>query len=200
MNTFRVYGISGAGSLIVEYLLMLAGVEYELICPDKEERDGAAFRRISPSGQIPALETPEGEVMCESLAITLYLLERFPEIGMIAPEGHPDRMRCMQWLSFLASSLYNANLRYYYPNRFGPGESVKSVAETDRRAIYDLIEAGGAPYLAGEKMSAADLYLYMLLFWDEALADELASRPRIRRIIEEVGALPAVKDAMARQP
>ncbi|XDZ66114.1 glutathione S-transferase family protein [Alphaproteobacteria bacterium LSUCC0684] len=200
MKPFRVYGISGAGSLIAEYLLALAGAEYELICLEKEERDGEAFRRISPTGQIPALVTPEGDAFCESLAITLYLLERFPETGMIAPGGNPDRLQCLQWLSFLSSSLYNANLRYYYPDRFGPEDGVRPVAQADRRTIYDLIEARKEPYLAGEKMSAADLYLYMLLFWDETLADELASRPRIRRIIADVGALPAVRDVMARQP
>ena len=200
MKLFRVYGISGAGSLIVEYLLALANVKYELICLDKAERDAEPFRRISPFGQIPALETPEGDTMFESLAITMYLLERFPDTGLIAHQGHPERMRCMQWLSLLSSSLYSANLRFYYPDRFGDEDSVKQKAQTDRRDIYTMVEAQSAPFLAGEKMSAADLYLYMLLMWDETLDDELAARPRMRQIVEKIGALPAVKDVMARQP
>jgi glutathione S-transferase len=200
MASFRVYGISGAGSLVVEYILALAGADYELICLEKEDRDGEAFRRISPAGQIPALATPEGDTIFESLAITIYLLERFPDARLIAPQGHPQRMHCLQWLSFLSSSLYSANLRFYYPERYGPENEVRSIAQSERRAIYDLIDAQSLPYLAGETMSAADLYLYMLLMWDEALDEELASRPNMRRIAEHVGALPEVQGVMARQP
>lgn len=200
MKNFRVYGKSGAGSLIVEYLMELAGAEYELICPDKETRQGEAYRSIAPHGLIPAIETPEGHTMCESLAITLYLLERFPETGMIAPQGHPERMKCMQWLSLLSTSLYNANLRWYYAETFGPEEAIRAKAETDRRAIYDLIEARTKVFLAGQDMSAADLYLYMLLEWDNDLSAELETRPVLKRIREEVGALPEIRNVMARQP
>jgi len=200
MKTFRVYGKSGAGSLIVEYLLQLAGAEYELICPDKETRRGNAYRSVAPHGLIPAIETPEGHTMCESLAITIYLLERFPDMGMIAPHGQAERMQCLQWLSILSTSLYNANLRWYYAETFGPEEGVRAKAETDRRAVYDLIEAGAGAYLAGEDMSAADLYLYMLLEWDNDLLAELETRPRMKRIREKVGALPEIRDVMARQP
>jgi glutathione S-transferase len=200
MKMFRVYGKSGAGSLVVEYLLALAGAEYELICLDKDVRDSDDFRRISPHGLIPALETPEGDAMCESLAITLYLLERFPEIDMIAPQGDPARMRCMQWLSILSTSLYNANLRVYYSDRFGPAPAVKSKAEADRRAVYDLIEPQMTPYLAGMKMSAADLYLFMLMQWDDGLATELEARPAMKRVMGEIAAMPAIREVMDRQP
>jgi len=204
MKPYRVYGKSGAGSLVVEYLLTIAGVEYELICLDKEARDGEPYRRIAPHGLIPALETPEGEALCESLAITIYLLEKHPETGMIAPPGHPKRLQCLQWLSILSTSLYNANLRCYYPEKFGPADAVCAQGMADRQAVYDLIEGNlerrQATYLAGDAMSAADLYLYMLMQWDDERQAELATRPRLSRIIEDVGALPQIMDVMARQP
>jgi glutathione S-transferase len=65
--------------------------------------------------------------------------------------------------------------------------------------IYDHIEAADHDFVAGDTMTVADYYLYMLIYWDEEADFNLASRSKIHRIMDKVGALPSVKAVMARQ-
>ena len=198
---FHLYGISGAGSLIVEFLLTLADQPYDRSFPTKKERQSPSFKSISPTGQIPVLITPEGRHLSESLAITHYLLARFPETKMIADISDQAHGACLQWLSYLATTLYPAFQRYYQTSSFdGDQDALRQSGWNDRLHCYDLIERAGEGFLAGDKISAADLYLYMLLRWDQDLDATLASRPRLKQIYHVVENLPAVQQVLADQP
>lgn len=198
----HLYGMSGAGSLIVEFLLTFAGAEYQVSFPDQAERSGPAYRAISPKGQIPVLVDEDGNSFSESLAISFYLLERFPSAKMIAPIGHPAHGKCLQWLAYLATILYNANQRMYQGYSFsGDDEMLRQSGLGDRKKSYDEINFALAQstFLAGDEISAADLYLYMLLTWDRNIDAELLSRPQLARVYHAVAELPQVKQVMARQ-
>ena len=198
---YHLYGISGAGSLIVEFLLTLADQPYDRSFPTKEERQSPSFKSISPTGQIPVLITSEGRYLSESLAITHYLLARFPETKMIADISDQAHGACLQWLSYLATTLYPAFQRYYQTSSFdGDQDALRQSGWNDRLHCYDLIERAGEGFLAGDKISAADLYLYMLLRWDQDLDATLASRPRLKQIYHVVENLPAVQQVLADQP
>ena len=198
---FHIYGMSGAGSLIVEFILTIAGQDYTISFPDYDARQDPEFKSFSPRGQIPILVTPEGHHIGESLAITYYLLNRFPDCGLIDPADHPNHGLVLQWLSYLATTLYNANQRYYQTKSFdGNQEAIRESGFNDRRHCYDLIEARTGDWLAGGHISAADLYLYMLLRWDRNMDQELATRPRLKRIFDQVAAVPAIKSVIDRQP
>ena len=198
---FHLYGISGAGSLIVEFLLTLADQPYDRSFPTKEERQSPSFKSISPTGQIPVLITPEGHHLAESLAITHYLLGRFPETKMIAPMDDQAHGSCLQWLSYLATTLYPANQRYYQTASFdGDQDALRQSGWNDRLHCYDLIENSGEGFLTGPQISAADLYLYMLLRWDQDLEAIRANRPRLDLIYHAVESLPAVQKVLAQQP
>ena len=200
-NGFHLYGISGAGSLIVEFLLTLADQPYDRSFPTRQERQSQRFKNISPTAQIPVLVTPEGHHLAESLAITHYLLGRFPETKMIAPMDDQAHGSCLQWLSYLATTLYPANQRYYQTASFdGDQDALRQSGWNDRLHCYDLIENSGEGFLTGPQISAADLYLYMLLRWDQDLEAIRANRPRLDQIYHAVESLPAVQKVLAQQP
>ena len=198
---FHLYAMSGAGSLVVEFLLTMAKQDYYCSFPNPEERQTQAFKALSPTGQIPVLVTPKGHHLAESLAITVYLLNRFPATGMIAPMDTAAHGACLQWLGYLATTLDPANQRYYQTSSFdGDQEAIRQSGWKDRRHCYALIAAEGDGFLAGDTMSAADLYLYMLLRWDRDLDAVLADHPRLDQIYHAVDAVPAVQHVLAQQP
>lgn len=200
-DRFRLYGISGAGSLIAEFLLTLAAEDYDRIFPSQADRQDQSFKSLSPTGQIPVLITPEGHSMAESLAITIYLINRFPNINMIAPATSPAHGKSLQWLSYLATNLYTANQRYYQTYAFdGDQNAIRQSGWNDRRHCYGLIDQAGQRYLAGDDVSAADLYLYMLLRWDRELDAVLADHPRLDHIYHAVDQMPAIQQVIASQP
>ena len=75
---YHLYGISGAGSVVIEYLLEKGQIAYDITYVDDAQRSAKSFRDLSPRGQIPLLITPEGHALTESLAIAIYLLDQHP--------------------------------------------------------------------------------------------------------------------------
>jgi glutathione S-transferase len=59
---------------------------------------------------------------------------------------------------------------------------------------------GNKHYLVGEKLSVADIYLYIVLSWIQYLggALDLSAYPKVKAFFERVGALDGVKAAHAR--
>lgn len=201
-GSIHLYGIAGAGSLAAEFLLAIAGADYSISFPDKDERSTPEYLAISPKGQIPVLVDEDGHAISESIAIIITILERI-DTGMIAPVGHPARGKCLQWLSYLATVLYNANQRIYQGYRFsGPEVVFAKSGMADRRHCYDELEnaLSDQAFLCGDEISAADLYLFMLLKWDRKIALELDKRPKLKALFTAVSSIPQVQDVLAQQP
>lgn len=60
------------------------------------EGQTAAFRRINPTGAVPAIQLDDGRVLAESNAILAYLAEGTPYL----PDVSFERTKVQQWLHF----------------------------------------------------------------------------------------------------
>ena len=199
-NAYKLYGIPYLGSMVVEFLMEEAGIEYEIIFLSPEERRSSEFKKISPRGLIPVLITPDGTSIFEGLAIINFLLETH-QTNLIAPIGDPDRAKCYQWLSFLSTALGNANNRFFFPERYGSIDNViKEKAELDRKACYDILEKYSDPFLSGKTLGIADFYFYMFMQWDENKMAELAKRPNLVKMYSRVDQIPSIQKIMKNQP
>ena len=199
-NAYKLYGIPYLGSMVVEFLMEEAGIEYEIIFLSPEERRSSEFKKISPRGLIPVLITPDGTSIFEGLAIINFLLETH-QTNLIAPIGDPDRAKCYQWLSFLSTALGNANNRLFFPERYGSIDNViKERAELDRKACYDILEKYSDPFLSGKTLGIADFYFYMFMQWDENKMAELAKRPNLVKMYSRVDQIPSIQKIMKNQP
>ena len=198
-NAYKLYGIPYLGSMVVEFLMEEAGIEYEIIFLSPEERRSSEFKKISPRGLIPVLITPDGTSIFEGLAIINFLLETH-QTNLIAPIGDPDRAKCYQWLSFLSTALGNANNRFFFPERYGSIDNViKEKAELDRKACYDILEKYSDPFLSGKTLGIADFYFYMFMQWDENKMAELAIRPNLENMYSQVDQIPSIQKVMKSQ-
>jgi len=198
-NAYKLYGIPYLGSMVVEFLMEEAGIEYEIIFLSPEERRSSEFKKISPRGLIPVLITPDGTSIFEGLAIINFLLETH-QTNLIAPIGDPDRAKCYQWLSFLSTALGNANNRFFFPERYGSIDNViKEKAELDRKACYDILEKYSDPFLSGKTLGIADFYFYMFMQWDENKMAELAKRPNLVKMYSRVDQIPSIQKIMKSQ-
>ena len=198
-NAYKLYGIPYLGSMVVEFLMEEAGIEYEIIFLSPEERRSSEFKKISPRGLIPVLITPNGTSIFEGLAIINFLLETH-QTNLIAPIGDPDRAKCYQWLSFLSTALGNANNRFFFPERYGSIDNViKERAELDRKACYDILEKYSDPFLSGKTLGIADFYFYMFMQWDENKMAELAKRPNLVKMYSRVDQIPSIQKIMKTQ-
>ena len=187
MAHYQLYSRAGTASMVVEAALRLTGAGFQNHdVPDRNSQKQSAFLAINPAGKIPVLITPQGQTIFESTAILLVLDERHPEAKLLPPFGTNERAIAVQWLAFMATSTYSAALRYYYPEAFTTDNSdvaitaVKAAGASGMDRDFEILAAAlKNPYLLGETMTIADVYLAMLADWHEP-AMEIAEMQRLK--------------------
>ena len=123
--SFILYGHRRSGSLAVELALAEIGADYEIRDIDLEieaQRDDT-YAAVNPQRKIPALVTPAGETLTESVAILLTLEARHPDAGLL-PQDQAARAQELLWLLFVATEIYPMVEIKDYPERFAPTPNV----------------------------------------------------------------------------
>ena len=162
MKKYIVIGRPRAGSLIAEFLLTAANVEYEFKNISIEEAQLDEFKSISPFSKIPVLVCPDGQTIFETVAIVTHLIEKFPQL---APHTcSSERNLLWQYLAMIATSIYAGYHRQFYSHRYAPkdvAEEVGKLAAQDRETAYKYINMKLNPYLFGRKqISGGLLFVY----------------------------------------
>jgi glutathione S-transferase len=183
------------------------GAEYELVMIERRE-DGsvepADFAGLSPHGRVPVLR--DGDlVLHESAAIVLHLGDRFAARDLLPPVGSAERAHAYRLLTYLTNTVQATLLLYLYPQRLadGPGvpEAVRAGAAQQLDAMFDHLdgELVGRPYLLGERVSAPDLYLFMLTRWGRNLARQAWSLPNVGEHFRRLSERESVRRMLERQ-
>ena len=167
---YKLYGRPDSGSDIVQMLLEEIGCPYERILIGRDPADIEAYRRIAPTGKVPALALPQGITMFESAAICIHLAAAHPEARLAPPPGSVGHARFLQWMVYLSANLYECALRIYYPDRYSTA-GADSAEGVRKRAIDDFSRVLGplvlslTPYALGRDICAVDFYLHVLVRW-----------------------------------
>jgi glutathione S-transferase len=120
-----------------------------------------AYRRVNPTGAVPAIELDDGRVLAESLAILVYLADGTPYL----PSEPFARAKVLQWLSFENDYLQNSigSLRFWTLTgklERRPVELVASKRAIALRCLRILDEAlASQPFLVGG-YTIADMACY----------------------------------------
>ena len=198
---YVLYGDKGSGAFCVEAALAEAGVPYAFkdVALEKDEQRSAEFRAINPSGKIPALQMPSGDIVTETSALLVVLAERHPEAGLLPSVGSPARAQALRWIAFLASEVYPMVEIADYPTRLAPeGAAAEAVHKAAQARIRDRMlaveQAVATPWLLPGGFSAVDIYAAMFSRWRECRVDGWRERhiPRICAIAAAVSQRPRV--------
>jgi GST-like protein len=194
---YVLYGDKRSGAFSVECALAEADVPYEfkLISLEKNEQKGPGFLKLNPSGKIPALQLPDGEIVTESAGLLLTIADRHPQANLVPPQGTPARAQCFRWLTFMASEIYPMVEIADYPARFAPDapDALKAKAiERIRERVLIVEKSIAGPWLLASGFSLADIYAVMFSRWSigrewretnvpklVALTKRLSERPKI---------------------
>lgn len=200
--TYVLYGDKGSGAFCVEAALAEAGADhrFEIISLDKNEQRGAAYRAINPSGKIPALKLPSGEVLTESVALLLALAERHPEANLLPPPGSVARAEAYRWLAFMIAEIYPMVEISDYPERFVlPGAEAEALREKAKQRIRERLQtvakAIAGPWFLPTGFSAVDIYAVMFSRWRGSVGKEWLENniPEIHTLARRVFERPKVQ-------
>jgi len=158
-----------------------------------------AYRALHPLGSVPFLEDEGGVAMSESVAIMLYLAQKYGPTPLVPGKDDPALPRVLQMTVFGEATI-GAGLNTLLAARFGAPEadkrnwSVFIQEQSVERAVRFVAEVLGAnPFLAGDSLTLADISVSTALgIWRGALGhalpgelaayqDRMAARPALQR-------------------
>ena len=203
--TYVLYGDLGSGAFCVEAALCEAGAPYEFqsVSLEKNEQKSPAFLALNPSGKMPALKLPSGEIVTETAALLTILAERHPGAFFLPPLATDARAQAMRWIAFMASEIYPMVEIVDYPQRFAPegkeAEALKIKARDRLRERILLVEqAMAGPWLLAGGFCVADIYAAMFSRWSECRGWRDDHLPKIVTMASALSRRPAIAPVWAR--
>jgi maleylacetoacetate isomerase/maleylpyruvate isomerase len=171
------------------------------------EQRSEAYRRLNPQGLTPALETDDGQVLTQSLAILEWLEEVHP-VPPLLPAAAADRAVVRAMAGLIGCDIHPLNnLRVQQQlSRMGLDEAAR-LAWTQRwiqdgfAALEPMIARHTAGFAFGAEPGLADCLLVPQVYSAERYEVDLGPYPAIRAVAQRCAAHPAFQAARPdRQP
>ncbi|MDJ0277514.1 glutathione S-transferase family protein [Sphingomonas sp. 2R-10] len=149
---------------IARWMLEEVGVPYdvEMLGYGGTMKDDA-YLAINPMGKVPAI-VHDGRVVTECAAVCAYLAEAFPDAGLAPTDS--ERADYHRWMFFAAGPLEHAiTNRSLGVNPSDDQQRMVGYGDYDR--VVSTLEAAVSahPYIAGDRFTAADVYVGSHLMW-----------------------------------
>lgn len=155
------------------------------------------FLRVNPNGRVPALDD-DGLLLCESLAINLYLAKRYP--ATLSPTGLHEDVLATQWSFWVATEVEkpllfaSANLALFAEASRSAEEAQMAVAKLDRPLKVLDAHLRDRPHLLGDRFTVADLNVATVMDLAPQCGVSLAAWPRVEAWHQRCLARPAAAD------
>ena len=176
----KLYEFGPTRSIRPRWTLQELGVDFEAVTVNLMAGQARTpeFLKINPAGKLPVLV--DGDfVLTESVAIVLYLGEKYPEKKLV-PTGLRQRAELNKWLLFAATELEQplwrmARHKNLYPEQDRIPADIP-LAARDFRAMAQVAEQHmqGREFVVGDSVTVADIVLAYTLDWanEEKLLDK----------------------------
>lgn len=197
-----LYYFPGNANLLPHMMLREIGAPFDLRLVDRKQnaQKSAEYLKLNPNGRIPVLI--DGDlVLFETAAIALHLVDKFPDAGLAPAVGTPQRAEFYKWMIHLTNTPQAEYRAWFYPHEHVSDEaaapSVKEKARERLERMFDVISAqlGDRQWLLGDRFSAADLFLLMLIRWGRGMPRPPRDIPNLGAFAGRVLARPAVREA-----
>ncbi|HEY7887057.1 MAG TPA: glutathione S-transferase family protein [Steroidobacteraceae bacterium] len=200
----KLYEFAPTRSIRARWILQELGVDFEAVAVNLLAREhwSPEFLELNPAGKVPVLV--DGDVvLTESVAIVLYLAEKYPDRGLI-PADPQLRADAYRWILFTVTELEQPLWRIarhtaLYPQRDRlPADVTLATREFLTMAAVLEEHMKGRTCVVGEAMSAADFIVAHTLDWAgevkllgecptlRAYVEHMYARPRAPRRIGEI--------------
>jgi len=191
----KLYEFGPSRAIRVRWTLQELGVDFEPVTVNLRtgEQRQPEFLKINPVGRLPVLIDGD-RVLTESVAIVLYLGEKYPDQKLI-PSDPAARGEMYRWCLFAATELEQPLWRMvrhsmlYPEHRRLPAEI--DLAREDFAVMAQIMEdhMRGRQFVAGNAVSVGDFVLAYTLDWAK-LARCLNGYPALEDYLEKMYARP----------
>jgi glutathione S-transferase len=169
------------------FLLEELGAPYEVAKVSIRRGDGSGALDSGnphPHGKVPAIR--DGETLVyESVAVALYLTDKFPQAGIGPVVGDPYRGAYLTWLAYYAGVMEPA-----WTSAFMKADVPRGTAGwVKTEEVMELVNAtlSKSPFILGEKFSAADILIgttFQLFMGSPLLPKTDLLQAYVQRVVE----------------
>ncbi|MBF6024662.1 glutathione S-transferase family protein [Lysobacter niastensis] len=202
---YCLYYSPGAASFVVHWLLIELGVPHELRLVDtaSKQHKSAEYLSLNPNGVVPTL-VDGGKPLYETAALVMHLADRHADAGLAPAADDTRRGEYLQWMLNIANTVQSPLRLWWYPQDIDAehAEAVKHGVGQRIEAAWDRLDAhlaANGPYLLGERMSAADFYLTMLMRWTRNMPRPALQWPHLAALAQRMKARPSFKTLYERE-
>ena len=135
----------------------------------------------------------DGGLLTENAVVLQYIADHAPEARLIPPVGTLARYRVLEWLNYLASELHKGFAPLFHPTGEPRAHALEAL---EAKFAYVNGELGAGPYLAGNDLSVADFYLFVILGWARVFHIDLARWPALAAFRARLLERPSVRAAL----
>ena len=161
---------------IVRWMLEETGADYRVeALTYGDTMKAAPYLKVNPMGKVPALVHGDA-VVTEAAAICAYLADAFPAAGLAPPPG--ARAAYYRWLFFAAGPLEAATINQALGFELAAEQEAMAGYGSLGNVLDALEEAlGRSSHIAGERFSAADVYMGAHIGWGMDMMGTIEKRP-----------------------
>jgi maleylacetoacetate isomerase len=184
------------------------GFDYQPINLLKGEQHSPEFLKRNPQGLVPALQTDDGAVLTQSMAIIEYLEERYPEISLLPHDAAP-RAKARAIAAVIACEaqpFMNLRVQTYLKNELS-FDQTRTTAWLNRwtgsamESVEALLVESHGAFCVGDRPTVADAFLVPQVFGALRFGVDLSRTPIINAIYETCNANDAfIRAHPANQP
>ena len=195
----KIYGTSRSRAARVLWTAEELGLKYEHVPTQVNEARSANFLKVNPNGHVPAIDD-DGLVLCESMAIDLYLAEKYGK-PPFWPASSADRGRVYQW-SFWGMLECEGHFLTIMLNRF-----LRPANERDEKAVANATQLlkkplsvledhlKGRQYLLDGDFTIADLNVAGVVMFGQYVQFDFSATPSVKAWLDRCTSRPASQKA-----
>jgi len=178
----------------IVWLLEEFGAPYEIrpvnIFRPMEGAGDPDERNPHPDKRVPAMEH-NGDLLAESVAIVVYMVDAFPQAGLGPTVGDPQRAAFLTWAAWYAAEMEPAMFA-----KFGDELGLPMKRRSYEQVVARLENTlSRQPYVLGETFTAADILVGSALQWARSVFPE---SPIFDAYVERLNTRPALQRANAK--
>lgn len=202
---YQLFFAPGACSLAPHIALCECGFEYELVkvnLKTKQTTDGQDYLQINPKGSVPALRTPDGDVLTEVAVILQFLADLKPELNLLPEFKSSQRYQALIWLNYVSTEIHKGFTPLFSADRLmktpGGKEELKEVSKEQLRVKFDYLNQHltSQSSLISTGVTVADFYLFNVLNWGQFVGLKISEWAGIDQYFQKILARPSVQKAM----
>ncbi|MPZ58316.1 MAG: glutathione S-transferase [Rhizobiales bacterium] len=172
MTGMKLFYSPGACSMAIHTLLEEIGKPFELekVNLRNKEQFSAAYTKLNPKSQVPALQRDDGSVLTELVAIATWLADTNPERHLL-PDDPNDRARLYEIMVLVNGNMHPQGItRIYRTDKFTPNEADYEAIRTRGREIVKegvgILSASlrDGPFFL-DRLTIADFVIFYMEYW-----------------------------------